>query len=319
MSFEDVGNILRTEREKKNYSIEDVAEHLKINPRYIRALENGDFESLPHLAYVKGFIRSYANFLGIPQDEIQAEMGITENESYKKQPETIAATSSHGKAILFCIVLALLIGCGWFLWNVGYFSSFLSNNTESSLTIPEPENKGQTETPVAKEQPLEPETNKTQPDEPQTKNSGKIESNAKPDEKPVTEPLPQDAEIAQKTAEKEVVKETPQAENPVAEDRTAMPGQPAIVSSAPVTSLMPKHQLIITATEECWVHSNADKTDTRQFSLRKGDTFALTFNVTLELKLGNAGGVKLRYDGQDLPPAGTSGQVKTITFPPVGE
>ena len=76
------------------------------------------------------------------------------------------------------------------------------------------------------------------------------------------------------------------------------------------------HKVIITATEECWVHSNADHTDTRQFSLRKGDTFALTFTKSLELKLGNAGGVRLRYDGEELPPVGASGQVRTLTFPP---
>ena len=76
------------------------------------------------------------------------------------------------------------------------------------------------------------------------------------------------------------------------------------------------HKLIITATEECWVHSSADKTDTRQFSLRKGDTFALTFSKSLELKLGNAGGVRLRYDGEELPQAGQSGQVRNLTFPP---
>lgn len=38
--------------------------------------------------------------------------------------------------------------------------------------------------------------------------------------------------------------------------------------------------------------------------MRKGDTFALTFNKSLELKLGNAGGVRLRYDGEELPQAG---------------
>ena len=76
------------------------------------------------------------------------------------------------------------------------------------------------------------------------------------------------------------------------------------------------HKLIITATEECWIHSSADKTDTRQFSLHKGDTFALTFSKSLELKLGNAGGVRLRYDGEDLPPAGQSGQVRNLAFPP---
>ena len=51
-------------------------------------------------------------------------------------------------------------------------------------------------------------------------------------------------------------------------------------------------------------------------SLRKGDTFALTFTKSLELKLGNAGGVRLRYDGEELPPVGATGQVRTLTFPP---
>ena len=63
------------------------------------------------------------------------------------------------------------------------------------------------------------------------------------------------------------------------------------------------------------MHSNADNTDTRQFSLRKGDTFALTFSKSLELKLGNAGGVRLRYDGQDQPPAGQSARCAPSSFP----
>ena len=94
----------------------------------------------------------------------------------------------------------------------------------------------------------------------------------------------------------------------------AVPGQAAAAQAGEVQP--GTHKLIITATEECWVHSSADKTDTRQFSLRKGDTFALTFSKSLELKLGNAGGVRLRYDGEELPQAGQSGQVRNLTFPP---
>ena len=104
---------------------------------------------------------------------------------------------------------------------------------------------------------------------------------------------------------------------------TAAPAQPAIGQNATQPAqpadgaLSPgQHKVIITATEECWIHSNADNTDTRQFSLRKGDTFALTFTKSLELKLGNAGGVRIRYNGEDMPAPGQSGQVRTLTFPP---
>ncbi|MBD5539261.1 MAG: DUF4115 domain-containing protein, partial [Desulfovibrio sp.] len=97
----------------------------------------------------------------------------------------------------------------------------------------------------------------------------------------------------------------------------ARPEATAAPAQAPDDAANPgQHKVIITATEECWIHSNADRTDTRQFSLRKGDTFALTFARSLELKLGNAGGVRIRYDGQNMPPAGQSGQVRTLSFPP---
>lgn len=80
-----------------------------------------------------------------------------------------------------------------------------------------------------------------------------------------------------------------------------------------------KHQIVMTALEECWVHSSADGTFTRQFSLKKGETFALSFESKLVVKLGNAGGVRIKYDGEELAAPGKSGQVRTITFPPAAE
>jgi cytoskeleton protein RodZ len=90
------------------------------------------------------------------------------------------------------------------------------------------------------------------------------------------------------------------------------------LQAAPSPALPRENQrnLVVTALAECWVHSTADNTETRQFSLRKGDTFALTFSKKLVLRLGNAGGVRIRLDGQDLAPPGEVGQVKTLTFPP---
>ncbi len=76
------------------------------------------------------------------------------------------------------------------------------------------------------------------------------------------------------------------------------------------------HQIVLTAEASCWVHANADNTDTREFTLKEGETFAMPFKKSLTLRLGNAGGVKIKYDGRDMPSPGKSGQVKTITFPP---
>lgn len=59
----EIGQYLRQVREEKNLSLADVAAHTHIQPRLLKALEEGDVQELPELVYVRGFIRQYANLL----------------------------------------------------------------------------------------------------------------------------------------------------------------------------------------------------------------------------------------------------------------
>ncbi len=63
-----VGKILREARERMGMSVEEVAIRLKFAPRQIIALEEDNFAQLPELAFVRGFVRSYARLMQI--DEI---------------------------------------------------------------------------------------------------------------------------------------------------------------------------------------------------------------------------------------------------------
>ena len=81
MTLEELGAVLRAEREKRGLSIEDAANHLKIGARLLRALEAGDSASLPHLAYTKGFIRSYSAYVGLSAEEISAALAALEAEN----------------------------------------------------------------------------------------------------------------------------------------------------------------------------------------------------------------------------------------------
>lgn len=283
MTFEELGALLRSEREKRHLSIEDVANQLKISPRLIRALEDGDEQGLPHPAYARGFIRSYARLLGIGNDEVQVWFSeLQQGESRPTKP----ANAQHGgdnyitpppprkarKGIWAFLILCIISAGAYWAWDSGKI----------------PINQLKREKPVDIVKSL-PSADTYQASRP-----------APPPTPPVAISAPEPSPVAApaQPAEPEPIPEPIAAPEPTQE-------QPP-----------EQHKLIIIATEECWVHSNADRTDTRQFSLRKGDTFALTFAKNLELKLGNAGGVRLRYDGADLPPAGTSGQVRTLTFPP---
>ncbi len=62
MSF---GNELRRERELRQISLREVAEATKVNIRYLEAMERNDFEHLPGGVFNRGFVRAYAQFIGI--------------------------------------------------------------------------------------------------------------------------------------------------------------------------------------------------------------------------------------------------------------
>lgn len=68
-----VGDTLRTEREKRNLTIQDIERETSINKRYLEALEKGDYDSMPSDVYIKGFIRNYSKFLEIDGNALLAE------------------------------------------------------------------------------------------------------------------------------------------------------------------------------------------------------------------------------------------------------
>lgn len=88
------GELLKSERIKKDLSIQDVAYALKLSSRIIQAIENGDTDELPAKTFVRGFVKSYADYLRIDSEvvlkQFQEEMGST-----NPVPKTIAVPISH--------------------------------------------------------------------------------------------------------------------------------------------------------------------------------------------------------------------------------
>lgn len=309
MTYAELGEVLRAEREKRHLSIDDAANELKINVRQLQALEEGNIDLLPHQAYAKGFIRSYASWLGISPEEIQralASPGVPE-----KAPQKIVSNEKDkvpGKTRksffipVFILLLALGLYVGWENGALDYLEKLNFSNFGNTPALQSAEefisSKAETNNKPGSEKQVLSKNTETNTN---SEDSAKLNT---PQNQPVERKEQTTTEIQQDASSNEKIK----IEEARDEDTSGNP---------PETTTVPgQNKLVITATEECWIHSNADKTDTRQFSLRKGDTFALTFAKSLELKLGNAGGVRLRYNGKDLPPPGTSGQVKVLTFPP---
>jgi cytoskeleton protein RodZ len=68
------GALLRAGREAAGLSVAAVAQQLKLAPRQVAALEDGDFSKLPGRTFVRGFMRNYARLLRLDSDAVLAAL-----------------------------------------------------------------------------------------------------------------------------------------------------------------------------------------------------------------------------------------------------
>jgi hypothetical protein len=66
----ELGNTLSRARRARAISLEDVERDTHVSKRYLEALENEDFSSFPAPVYARGFLRTYARYLGLNAEEL---------------------------------------------------------------------------------------------------------------------------------------------------------------------------------------------------------------------------------------------------------
>lgn len=122
------GDKLRREREMRGITLAEIAESTKISKRNLQALEDEQFDLLPGGVFNRGFVRSYARFLGLNEEETVADYVAASNEqepSADKFPLEVHEKESNSpplnpKRSMVPVVLALvaLIGVvgGWTYW-----------------------------------------------------------------------------------------------------------------------------------------------------------------------------------------------------------
>jgi len=74
----DIGEALRAARDARGLSLEEAAQDTRISLRFLEALEDEQFDELPAPVYVRGFTRSYANYLGIDPQPLIDELALRE-------------------------------------------------------------------------------------------------------------------------------------------------------------------------------------------------------------------------------------------------
>ena len=119
---QSVGLILKNARSKRKRDLQRIADKLRIRVQYLEALENGDYKAFPGQVYAMGFLKSYADFLGLDVDALV--------ERYKKETAFLEPAPlimpiperqillPHPRLILGGLFLVFLI---WLVW---YFATY---------------------------------------------------------------------------------------------------------------------------------------------------------------------------------------------------
>lgn len=64
------GEELRREREIRGISLKEIADSTKVSRRFLEAIERNDHKTLPAPVFTRGFVRQYANYLGLNAEEV---------------------------------------------------------------------------------------------------------------------------------------------------------------------------------------------------------------------------------------------------------
>ncbi len=109
--LEKIGNVLKNRRVEKGYSVEDVASILKINPDYIRGLEDYRTELFPAPVFFKGFLKNYATFLELDTNDIMSVyMALTGAVTPESGGEMLQIESAKGTKKVFSLKYIVIAG-----------------------------------------------------------------------------------------------------------------------------------------------------------------------------------------------------------------
>ena len=290
------GERLRRQREMRGVSLEEISKSTKIGTRSLKAIEDEDFEKLPGGIFNKGFVRAYARFLGLDEEQIVGDFeeawsayeaeGTPQVQEVPEEEERASSSRSVWTSLVLLIVIVIAAGA-WY----GYQRMRAAQAGNPHPAQPQtPEEASSTSTtnqtpPISQDQPTPP------PAQPvQNGNAAQESGNGKPAQQP------------------ETTKAIAKPER-TASQRSALPAAalPRNTEAAPI-------RLQVFAREDSWLSVSADGKDLGQGVLSAQKTRAIHAQREVRIKIGNLAGVEISFNGQPVEIDGQPKQVKELIF-----
>lgn len=283
-----LGDLLRETREQKNLSLEDAEKGTNIRKLYIKAIEDGNYDKLPGEVFLKGFMKTYAKFLGLDGQKII--------EQYKAEKSGVKLLPNNDEKTI---------------------------EAEPS----QPTEKTTVEADLKKEEKVEKQPEKATADKPVTKPVPNIDNfneskkyletkNSSGSKKNVfiiviiiiliivvaVAFLSNQGSDSQPAADTQPTTEQTQPQQQQAQQPAPAP---APVSGSDVTA---------TFSQDCWTEVKVDGNTVLSETVKAGSSLNWKGNNQVEVTVGNAGAVDITFNGQPQGKMGDVGAVVTKAF-----
>ncbi len=280
-----VGDRLRQAREAKGLTLEEVEEITKIRCRYLQALEEEDYGQFPGEVFIRGFLRNYAQALDLDPDEVLAAAGrkvpdpvrsveAAQGATLDKPPAQEAGSQRLISALIGVVALVGVLLGGWALYH--YLGP-----SRIPPTLPPPSTEG-TPTSAVHEQ-----------------------ATSRPTLTPSPSITPKATAAATAMATATATSEpTP----------TVAPTDTPEPTIAPSPAAGEAVVLRLETLADSWIRVEVDGAVVFEDTLRPGQVMEWRGESEIHLLTGNAGGLRVWYNGQEEPQLGASGEVLERTW-----
>ncbi len=272
-----LGRLFRQAREKSGLSLAQLYKVTRLRPAMLEALENEDWKRLPAPVFVTGFVRAYAQALGLSEERMLAlyrdlvPIAKPQPKLYGRARKTRRTPLAIPALLLAGLVLAYL-----------FWQNFVPS--------------GSRERPAPTAAPsLVPELRQTPPAEPDSTPS------------PLAGSAPESTTVE--------TGETPAAPAAAAGGEISAGAAPAETRQTEAGAPGAKRLLRAQVRDRTWVKIYIDDRKPREYILQPGSRPEWVAERGFELIIGNAAGVDLEFDGQKMEKLGAAGQVVRLQLP----
>lgn len=113
-----LGEKLQQAREARGITISEVAEQTRISSLYLECIENNDYRTLPGGIFNKGFVKSYARYVGLDEQEalqdytriITEQQGTQTDEPKTYKPEVLTDESASSSSLITIVFAVIILG-----------------------------------------------------------------------------------------------------------------------------------------------------------------------------------------------------------------